>query len=362
MRIFPVKCYTQNQNQQKAFKGQTKYLDVSHGMYNSTVNVIDYKPQYPSGNWEHYFKNNDCSELLKNRPYASVEKTLGEYHSFPSREIYYADPKEEISTALKDKMDYIIYDNEPPYPLAEGEVSENYFGTERVDYAKQYAEIRDYYYRLEMADTKTAEEYRRKILADVDVNDSKEKYEYYKKRIEVSKYQQAQAQKCIDIYNEGGDLRYKKETAEDKISRIKSEISSLQYEVDRKKTALKNYQALLKTKEAESQLIDSSLAAYTKLKTLRDRRKDMEAKEYNFIGEYLCDTQAKASFLDDYKQKLRESIQETKLFIASAPSKIKNMRKDIKTTQAFIEKVKAELIPHFDKLKNYYNVQQIIRR
>ena len=38
------------------------------------------------------------------------------------------------------------------------------------------------------------------------------------------------------------------------------------------------------------------------------------------------------------------------------------MRKEIKTTQAFIEKVKAELIPHFDKFKNYYNVQQIIRR
>ena len=105
---------------------------------------------------------------------------------------YFADPLEPISDAIKEKADYIVYDNEPAYPEI-NEVSKNYFGTQRKNYRDDFEEVRQYYYRREMG-------------GFADKADAK--------------YQQWQAAECTRMYDNAGDLRYKKETAEDEVKNL----------------------------------------------------------------------------------------------------------------------------------------------
>lgn len=366
MRVFPVKGYTQNQ--QKTFKGETKYLDVTHGMYNSTVHVRDYKAMDSSGGLDSYFKNNDCTDKVKNRPYSTVEKTLNTYHAYPTREVYYADPEEVVTTAIKEQADYIVYDNKPPYPVAEGYISENYFGKLRHNFVKDFDEVRNYHYRLEMADAKTADKYRRNILANVDVNNSKEKFDYYNHRIGESKENQRLAQACIDIYNEAGDLRYKKERAEDEVANLNYQIAELNKKIDKEERNIKVETAILGEREKESALADLNLKDYKKINTRNEKLKEIknaipknEENEYH-LDVLLEDATKLSEKLNTIKKDLRDSIYKSKVFLAQAPEKMKELMAKKAAKEASIEEIKGKLIPLFDKLKNHYNVHNLLHR
>lgn len=166
--------------QQKSFKGETKYLNSTYS-YSGDVRVENYKRQ---SNISAY---SDYTNIVKNRPYATVEKTLNTFHSGVTQAVYYANPDEKISPRLKKCVDYVVYDNKPPYPVADGYISENYFDRLRHNFVKDFDEVRNYYYRLEMADAKNADEFRRRILANIDVDKSKELFDYYNYKIEQAK-------------------------------------------------------------------------------------------------------------------------------------------------------------------------------
>ena len=363
MRVLPVKGYTQNQ--QKTFKGETKYLRLNHGTYYNTVEIGNNKPSYID---QDYFTKNDQSSKVRNRLYASVEKTLGTNHAGVTQEVYYADPKEHVPTSIKDRVDYVVYDNEPPYPKAEGQVSENYFGTVRHDYGKDFDEVREYYYRWEMAEAKKADSFRRNILADYDIENSKKGYDACKHNIDVAKYQQWQAQTCKDIYNEAGGLRYEKERAEDEISHINYQIAELNRKIDSEKRNISTAQTELNTKEKESALVELNLKDYKKA---QKRNQKLDKINYDIktapsrdhsLTDLLEMTETLSAKLDKAKKDLRESIYNSKLFLAQAPSKLKELATKKAAKEAFIEETKGKLIPLFDKLKNFYNVQQIIKR
>ena len=152
----------------------------------STLSKPNFKGQFAYNYNESTLKNNKLWQ--KN---SSVEQTLGAYHVNKTSQAYFADPMEPISDAIKERADYIVYDNEPAYPEID-EVSKNYFGTQRVDYNEDYKAIRNYYYRREMGG-----------FAD----------------IADAKYQQWQADACIQMYDKGGHLRWLKETAEDEVKK-----------------------------------------------------------------------------------------------------------------------------------------------
>jgi len=360
MRIFSVNGYTHNQ--QKSFKGEIKYLNttrpyggdamVNESRYTSTAIHAD----------------QDYSSVVKNRPHATVEKTLNTYHGGQTREIYYADPKEEIPISLKERVDYVVYDNEPPYPKAEGEISENYFGKVRHDFSKDFDEVRDYYYRWEMAEAKKADVFRRNILADYDVDHSKQEYDKLKNNINIAKYQQWQAERCKEIYNEGIGLRHIKETAENDVVRIERSISDLKRDVATEKSNIEFYSKLLVDREKESEWLNANLKEYKKIAKNNELLEGMNAnfrsdeKRSLAFNQLLNETETLAEKLEGIKKSLKETIQKSKIFVAQAPEKLKELASQKATKEALIEETKGKLIPLFDKLKNFYNVQQIIRR
>ena len=79
-------------------------------------------------------------------------------------------------------MDYIFYDDEPRFPAIEGEVSRAYFSNhDDLDnqgvyiYKKLIEEYKQYFYRMEMADSKFVGHYSDKLWNKLDVKDSQEK-------------------------------------------------------------------------------------------------------------------------------------------------------------------------------------------
>ena len=86
----------------------------------STLSKPNFKGQFAYNYNESTLKNNKLWQ--KN---SSVEQTLGAYHVNKTSQAYFADPMEPISDAIKEKVDYVVYDNEPAYPEID-EVSKNY--------------------------------------------------------------------------------------------------------------------------------------------------------------------------------------------------------------------------------------------
>lgn len=359
MRIFSISNCTPKQ--QKSFKGETKYLNSTYS-YGGDVRVENYKRQ---SNISAY---SDYTNVVKNRPYATVEKTLNTFHSGVTQAVYYANPDEEISPRLKECVDYIVYDNKPPYPVADGYISENYFGRLRHNFVKDFDEVRNYYYRLEIADAKNADEFRRRILANVDVDKSKELFDYYNYKIEQAKENQRIAQTCIDIYNEAGDLRYKKERAEDNIEYLIREQNILKTKMQEKNIELKAAQAELKSKEKTSQLIDSKLSRYNDIDVINGLlEKDSTTykpnlEEKNLITKYMIETQDNANKLNKIKKQLNDTINQCKKFLASAPRELKDLKNKQKAAEALVENLKAKLIPMYQKLQAHYNAKQLLHR
>lgn len=77
----------------------------------STLSKPNFKGQFAYNYNESTLKNNKLWQ--KN---SSVEQTLGAYHVNKTSQAYFADPMEPISDAIKERADYIVYDNEPAYP------------------------------------------------------------------------------------------------------------------------------------------------------------------------------------------------------------------------------------------------------
>jgi hypothetical protein len=132
-------------------------------------------------------------------PDSTIEKTLGVSHKVPRNSVYFADPMEFVSNDMKYNVDYVVYDNEPAYPAIE-DIGKNYLDKNRTNYREKFERVRDYFYRREMGGHANSNE---------------------------AKYQQWQAAECIRLYDKAGDLRYKKETAEDELKDIQKEKLSI---------------------------------------------------------------------------------------------------------------------------------------
>ena len=384
MKILPINRY----ENKPVFKG---YVVEDHNCGNTT---------YPQTNL-----------YALERSGKRYDKTLGSYHPNPTYKIYYADPLEKITDKHRELYDYIAYDDEPRFPDINTEVSKSYF-TEPYpytqykieQYAKQMDEYKAYFYRMEMADRKHAGDYYNNLMHGINPEDSKEKLDYYNARINDAKYNQETVGNSLNIMNEAKEPINKKNDLGSKvyylardIERTKLEIPKADKEIKQRiklesildneikslqerQTTYSNLLKLLLATQEETQegleftklaaeyndrnlpynesnknlskpiAVDSYLNAHQRLDIAgKDEMEEIDAIESKLskvvlnLEKFTAQQQENKNILSDIKQ-----------YRKNLPLIIENLEKEFKQKTAEFEKAKADLIPLFDKLKNYF--------
>ena len=275
------------------------------------------------------------SDLMNNSYWqknSSVEDTLGSFRNSTSGKVYFADPLEKVSDAIKESVDYVVYDNEPSYPDVNEEVSKNYFGTLRKNFKNDFEDVRMYYYRREMggfADKAEAE------------------------------YQQWQAAECVRLYDKGGALRYQKEATEDEIAGLKNTIKAEEEHLPVVKAKLA--ELIEKKKDAEARLDYNYHRdnTYKALLNLINSPLNEDEEERTFVGAQTGKVKKEIkkyqTAIDEYKVQIKKAEE----YIQSFPARMEELNRQIKNKTMMVENIKAKLIPLFDELKNFYAKQGI---
>ena len=339
------------------------------------------------------------------------EKTLGSYHTDEKYKIYYADPLEKVSDAIKDQVDYVFYDDEPRFPDIEKEVSTRYFYEPKPfqeNYGDSMNEYRKYFYRMEMSDAKHANHYENLLRSDIDINDSKEKLDYYRARIADAKYNQETAAGCMDIYGEASEKIGQKDNIYRRICDLKGAISAHEADiplVDKELEQRTELENILKTKISN---LKSRENAYKKIQTALTKA-DKENKAGVYIAERAAEhnyEQSKRSFglfncsdviesspyaeeydkagsllkvsthldqeekniidkqlnivskkLSDYLALEKENktiLDKITEYKEKLPSILDTYKKELAEKSIAYDRVKGELMQYFDALKNYF--------
>lgn len=341
-----------------------------------------------------------------------IEKTLGGFHNDITGKIYYTDPLEKVNDNLREMVDYVVYDDEPKFPDINNEVSKLYFGTDgdQWEIKKRFKDSKDYFYRLEMADSKTVGEYEQKVWNNIDKENSRRNAEYFKAHVNDAKYNQETIANCEAILKESDDLRNKKNNIALNISSIKNSIKHCEADIPRAEMELNhrteidkmlaekvknlqerknNYTKILEQLEKNETNDAATLNSLDKLaqinsegheeinrtkaytynnfiseyeasenfketKSIFEKNMSKEASEKNVIIENIEKLTKSISEFTERTEKNQAYIKKISDYIKALPKLIAERNNDlVKNTQEF-EKVKADLIPYFDKLKNYF--------
>ena len=268
---------------------------------------------------------------LKNNSYwhknSSVEEAVGAFHKNYTGKAYFANPMEHVSDRIKDKVDYVVYDNEPKYPAIE-EFKENYLGNLRKNLRDDIEEVREYYYRREMGGFANVEE---------------------------AKYKQQVAAEVTGFYDRAGDARYRKESLEDSIKNINQNINSKEREINllntkiQEKTSEKN---IWETKYANYMSKDEK---YGELQKLAEQTIEKDTEEVNFISKQIKKMQTSLEKCRIGINKCINEIENAKINIGVKKAEIAELDKErnikSRTLNSIIEK---ELKPMFKALKEFY--------
>ena len=341
-----------------------------------------------------------------------IEKTLGGFHNNITGKIYYTDPLEKVNDNLREMVDYVVYDDEPKFPDINNEVSKLYFGTDgdQWEIKKRFKDSKDYFYRLEMADSKTVGEYEQKVWNNIDKENSRRNAEYFKAHVNDAKYNQETIANCEAILQESDGLRYKKNRLAYEIGNIKDSIKHSEADIPRAEMELNhrteidkmlaekvknlqerknNYTKILEQLEKNETNDAATLNSLDKLaqinsegheeinrtkaytynnfiseyeasenfketKSIFEKNMSKEASEKNVIIENIEKLTKSISEFTERTEKNQAYIKKISDYIKALPKLIAERNNDlVKNTQEF-EKVKADLIPYFDKLKNYF--------
>ncbi len=299
------------------------------------------------------FVYNYNESTLKNSQYwhknSSIEDTIGSYHSNKTQQAYFADPMEKVSDKIKEQADFIVYDNEPAYPHLD-EVKENYLGTLRRNFREAFEEVRLYFYRREMG-------------GHADINEAKGK--------------QSEAANLTYLYDKAGDLRYKKETGEDKVKELEKEKSALTAELKSVKRDLSNKQEARTHVNKQIQNLKNLQTPYEELTAQIKSGIPNEIDTNFYIQEkskssgYSMESNARhmqnqieslkstVNKLETLKTEYSSGISALKNRIKSIEERIALTQKNIELKNSFIEEYKTKLAPLFEELKNFYAKQGI---
>ena len=386
MRISPIKSSTNFSK--PAFKG---YIVEEKGHYYGTPKTHKWAAEHTG---------------------RRMEKTLDSFHKNITGKIYYADPLEKVNDNLREMVDYVVYDDEPKFPDINHEVSKLYFGTDgdRWEIQKRFKDSKDYFYRLEMADSKTVGEYEQKAWNDFDRENSRRNAEYFKAHVNDAKYNQETIANCEAILQESDGLRYKKNRLAYEIGNIKDSIKHSEADIPRAEMELNHRTEIDKMLAEKIQKLQERKANYAKIfeqlnksqtqdestvisidklaqinsegheeinrtktytynnfiseseasenfketKSIFEKNMSKEASEKNVIIENI---EKLTKSIGEFTKKAEENqayIKKISDYIKALPKIIADKNKDLANHNQQFEKVKADLIPYFDKLKNYF--------
>lgn len=341
-----------------------------------------------------------------------IEKTLGGFHNNITGKIYYTDPLEKVNDNLREMVDYVVYDDEPKFPDINNEVSKLYFGTDgdQWEIKKRFKDSKDYFYRLEMADSKTVGEYEQKVWNDFDRENSRRNAEYFKAHVNDAKYNQETIANCEAIFKESDDLRYKKNNIASEISSIKNSIRHCEADIPRAEMELNHRTEIDKMLTEKIKNLQERKNNYTKILEQLDTNKTKDASTLNSIeklaqinseghheinrtkiftyNDFISESEASKNFnetksifeknmpkeaseknviieniekltksIGEFTKKAEENqvyIKKISDYIKALPKIIADKNNDLAKNNQQFEKVKADLIPYFDKLKNYF--------
>ncbi len=318
-------------------------------------------------------------------PASSLQQTLGEFRNKPSGKVYFASPMEPISEKIKESVDFIVYDNEPNYPAID-EVGLNYFNNYRKDFKKDFEELKNYYDRRAYAGFSNTEEAR--------ANSDK-------------------AQKCIEMYDKGGHLRYLKEQAEDEIVRLQEDNNEISKGAEAAQKELESQNAMKLALEKQIANLEKMKSPYDNLIKNAEKGSINEDAMYTAAGiraqkvNYFAQNQdtkfankyerysinitpntykeiseensisykmskAKENAQKEFKKLEKtitdfksikngctQTINEIKNYIQTLQNKILENNKKIAEKNTLIDNCKSKLIPIFDELKYFYSSQGI---
>lgn len=326
---------------------------------------------------------------------------------YPVGKIYYADPLETVRDNIRQAADYIVYDDEPSFPDVNQEISKAFFHPEADNIGNNVKDIRRYqayFYRMEMADRKKVGELENNIWRNQDVENSREKSAYYQARIADAQYNQKSAETFLNILNESSDLRKQNHENYDNIKHLeyllerleanapkakkeatyRTEIDSiLSKKINTLKKEIKSCKELLNNNEKniaiDKEGVDFSPAyqyynysfesndskqgywrstpsAYNDYEEIKSNfTKDLESNEEtaSLAQEILDDLTSQLDKYTNSQAKNKVELDFLNEYIRLLPQKLKNLKVNLEQAQSAFAKSKADLIPHFDKLKNY---------
>ena len=360
----------------------------------------------------HYYGTPETHKWAAEHTGRRMEKTLDSFHKNITGKIYYADPLEKVNDNLREMVDYVVYDDEPKFPDINNEVSKLYFGTDgdKWEIQKRFKDSKDYFYRLEMADSKTVGEYEQKAWNDFDRENSRRNAEYFKAHVNDAKYNQETIANCEAILQESDGLRYKKDRLAYEIGNIKDSIKHSEADIPRAEMELNhrteidkmlaekvknlqerknNYTKILEQLEKNETNDAATLNSLDKLaqinsegheeinrtktytynnfiseseasenfketKSIFEKNMSKEASEKNVVLENI---EKLTKSIGEFTKKAEENqayIKKISDYIKALPQIIADKNKDLANHNQQFEKVKANLIPYFDKLKNYF--------
>lgn len=327
-----------------------------------------------------------------------MEETIGTFHPYWTKKIYYADPLEQVSDFIKERADYIVYDDEPALFDVDNKVSKMYFfpseQSAHDEYLDNLKKSREYFYRIEMMDQKAVKGY---------ANDA-EKVAYFQAHIKDAQYNQETIATAENIFKEAlpkiqeknhyyfragiieGDIQNR--TAE--ISKAEHELKQreemqaiLKSKVDNLEAKKSEYEALLQVLEKDETINSSgirtskenydynyknhilynnytenlskpvSIEHYNKYNRQFKKDLEIEKEELNIIKSQFERVKTQ---LNKYKEFLKQNdliLQKVGQYKNELPAIIEGLKQELARKTALFEKAKSELIPKFEHLKNY---------
>lgn len=309
------------------------------------ISPINFKGQYVYNYNESTLKNNPLWH--KN---SSSEATLGSYHINKTNMAYFADPMEPISDKIKEKADFVVYDNEPAYPAIE-DVKQNYLGTLRKNFKDFFEDMRLYFYRREQGGFASKPE---------------------------AQYKQWEAAECTRMYDAAGDLRYKKETAEDEINQLLEKKADLTSALEKSKSELSSKEAAKAHVEKHIENLGKIRQPYQALISLTEdgipnenatltaaENKNSNGKEYSFknktesLKKDVKNIEKTINYWETTKAEYLKAIQTLKNQIKNLQANIVSTSETIIRKQSFVEECRTKLVPLFEELKQFYLKQGI---
>ena len=131
-----------------------------------------------------------------------IQNTVGKFRKNPSGKIYYADPLEVVSDKIRENVDFVVYDDEPKFPDINNDISKLYFYNPERDYYDEIDKFRQYFYRLEMSESKTVAGYEQQYWNNNKSEAIREKIDYHRTHVADAKYNQETAATCLNIMDE----------------------------------------------------------------------------------------------------------------------------------------------------------------